>query len=98
MARLHSRRRSPFLSFPPPCVRWFTFSSSSSLQKIANWLESYADSLDLNVWTSAKVTAATFDAAAQRWSVSVQRGEHTRQLSASHFVSFLDISLLCSII
>lgn len=70
----------PYIPFPK---QWPVYTPAG---KIANWLESYADSLDLNVWTSAKVTAATFDAAAQRWSVSVQRGEHTRQLSASHFV------------
>ena len=41
-----------FLSFPPT---WPVFTPAS---KLAGWLESYAQNLDLNVWTSSTVISA----------------------------------------
>ncbi|KAF5392789.1 hypothetical protein D9757_000854 [Collybiopsis confluens] len=40
-------------------------------QKLANWLESYADTMELNVWTSSEVTKATQNAD-NTWVVTVR--------------------------
>ena len=39
--------------------------------KLANWLESYADTMELNVWTSSEVTKATQNAD-NTWAVTVR--------------------------
>jgi cation diffusion facilitator CzcD-associated flavoprotein CzcO len=48
--------------------------------QIANWLEFYADALDLNVWTSSTVTSATPDASNTSWTVAVKRGDGTERV------------------
>lgn len=50
-------------------------SSGSSLiiAQLANWLEFYADSLELNVWTSTNITSAKQDPQTKKWHVSVTR-------------------------
>jgi hypothetical protein len=39
--------------------------------ELANWLRSYADAMDLNVWTSATVTSAVQDPKSKLWTVKV---------------------------
>lgn len=55
-------------------------------QKIGNWLESYADSLDLRVWTSSKVENATYDKATQQWVTTIKRGGEKRTVRSKQFV------------
>lgn len=57
-------------------------------QKIGNFLDCYADCLDIPIWASSKVTGAKFDEATQRWTVSIERkGLGSRELHPRHFVS-----------
>jgi cation diffusion facilitator CzcD-associated flavoprotein CzcO len=55
--------------------------------KLANWLEFYADSLELNVWTSSTVLSAKQDTSSKAWTVRVRlpRGNE-RELVVNHVV------------
>ena len=55
-------------------------------QKLAGWLEYYAEALELNVWTKSTVVKATQDAN-NEWDVTVQRADgSTRVLHVRHVV------------
>ncbi|KAG6839710.1 hypothetical protein C0991_012404 [Blastosporella zonata] len=88
----------PYLPFPPtwpvytPAVKvrtyrdvWGDMSDSSRLIQLANWLESYAEALELNVWTSSSVISAVQDG--DLWKVSIGRGDGSeRTFSVRHIV------------
>ena len=59
----------------------------SYFSKLANWLESYADALDLNVWTSSTVTQAIQDPSSEHWKVTVKRSNGTeRVFTVEHLI------------
>ncbi|KAF8872790.1 hypothetical protein CPB85DRAFT_1190492, partial [Mucidula mucida] len=63
---------------------WPVFSPA---RKFANWLENYADVMDLNVWTSSVVTSAVSEDSG-KWTVTVKRGDgKERALRVNHVVS-----------
>ena len=52
----------------------------SYFSKLANWLESYAEALELNVWTSSTVTQAIQDPSSEHWKVTVKRSNGTERV------------------
>jgi cation diffusion facilitator CzcD-associated flavoprotein CzcO len=71
----------PYLPLPP------TWPAHTPKDKFADWLESYATLLDLNVWTSTTFLNGHFDADAERWAIRVRRGDGSiRVLHPRHFV------------
>ena len=46
--------------------------------KIADWFESYASAMELNVWTSAELTDSAYDEATGRWTLTVSTPEGER--------------------
>jgi putative flavoprotein involved in K+ transport len=71
----------PYLPFPPS---WPVFAPKD---KLADWLESYAAALELNVWCSSRILAAAWDEGAARWTVRVGRADGTeRELRPAHLV------------
>ena len=73
-------RETPARSFP---ASWPVYTPA---HKLANWLESYAEALELNVWTSSTVLNATQDAN-NEWDVTVERADGTtRVLHVRHIV------------
>jgi putative flavoprotein involved in K+ transport len=71
----------PYLSLPP------TWTAHTPKDKFADWLESYATLMDLNVWTSTTFLNGRYDEAAQRWTIRVRRGDGSiRELRPRHFV------------
>jgi cation diffusion facilitator CzcD-associated flavoprotein CzcO len=55
--------------------------------KFADWLESYAFSQDLVIWTSTSLLPTpTYDATSKRWSLSVLRSGQTVHLRPAHIV------------
>jgi cation diffusion facilitator CzcD-associated flavoprotein CzcO len=52
----------------------------SYFTKLANWLESYAEALELNVWTSSTVTQAVQDPSSEHWKVTVKRNNGTERV------------------
>ncbi|KAF8629326.1 hypothetical protein AX15_003509 [Amanita polypyramis BW_CC] len=64
----------PYLPFPS------TWPAYAPARKVANWLESYAEILELNVWTSSVVTRATLDSDSGNWKVTVKRENNTERI------------------
>jgi cation diffusion facilitator CzcD-associated flavoprotein CzcO len=68
--------------FPP------TWPVYAPARKLANWLESYASSLDLNVWTSSTVINARPDASGSKWTVAINRPDGERVFKEVRHVVF----------
>jgi cation diffusion facilitator CzcD-associated flavoprotein CzcO len=55
--------------------------------QLADWFESYAHSLELDVWTSSTVTRASQDPETKKWTVEIERsGLGSRTLVVNHLV------------
>ena len=70
----------PYMPFP---AHWPVFTPKD---KLAGWLESYVDALELNVWTNTKVVGGDFDEGSGRWTVRIDRNGSERVLHPLHFV------------
>ncbi|KAF9459687.1 hypothetical protein BDZ94DRAFT_1171175 [Collybia nuda] len=71
----------PYLPFPPT---WPVFTPAL---KLANWLEHYAEALEINVWTSSTVVSAIQDASTSKWHVIIKRGDGTeRAFEVKHLI------------
>jgi cation diffusion facilitator CzcD-associated flavoprotein CzcO len=57
----------PYLKFP---ASWPAYLSKDEL---ADWLETYASVMSLDVWTSTEITGARYDETAARWTVTLRR-------------------------
>ncbi len=63
--------------------------------KIANWLEFYADTMELNVWSSAEFTGASYDKRDERWRLNLRRADGSeRILHPRHVVMATGVSAL----
>lgn len=54
--------------------------------KLADWLESYANVMELNVWTSTTLQKTEFDEKTKTWTVAVRRGDGSVRTLKSHHV------------
>jgi hypothetical protein len=71
----------PYVPFPE------TWTAHTPKDKFADFLESYAKLLDLNVWTGTRFIDAAYDSDAERWTISVERADGSiRELHPRHFV------------
>jgi hypothetical protein len=71
----------PYLPFPPT---WPTFLPKD---KLAGWLEGYAEFMELNVWTNTEFLGCEYDESTRRWMVTVVRGDGTsREIRVTHLV------------
>ncbi|EGO00127.1 hypothetical protein SERLA73DRAFT_107112 [Serpula lacrymans var. lacrymans S7.3] len=77
----------PYIPFPP------TWPVYTPALKLADWLESYAQSLELNVWTSSLVTAVVpLSSSKYKWRVNVKRADGSeRVFQVNHVVFCLGI-------
>ena len=75
-----------YLPFPP------TFPDYIPKDKIANWLESYVDIMELDFWTETSFDGARYDDAMQRWTVTLQRSDGPRTLHPKHIVLATSVS------
>ena len=57
----------PYIPFPPT---WPIFAPKD---KLADWFEFYAKSLELNIWTMTTITSATWDDSQHQWTVTLSR-------------------------
>jgi len=69
----------PYMPFPD---HWPVYISKD---RMGDWLEAYADIMELHVWSSTRALKAAFDPASRRWNVEVEREGrlvtlHPRQL------------------
>jgi cation diffusion facilitator CzcD-associated flavoprotein CzcO len=70
----------PYLPFPPT---WPTFVPKD---KLAGWLEYYAEAMELNVWTGTRLVGAVRDDEAGLWTVTLVGSEGERQVRVPHLV------------
>jgi cation diffusion facilitator CzcD-associated flavoprotein CzcO len=55
--------------------------------KLGNWFEMYAETMELNVWTSARLSSSTYDESAGQWTLAVTRADgSSRVLQSRHLV------------
>ena len=79
----------PFMPFPPT---WPTFIPKD---KLANWFESYAESLELNCWTRTELTSGRWDESSQRWTVELTREDGSvRTMRPRHLVFACGVSAI----
>jgi cation diffusion facilitator CzcD-associated flavoprotein CzcO len=64
----------PYLPYP---ASWPVYCPKD---KIADWFECYASAMELNVWTSAELTASVYDAHSGRWMLRVRTPHGEREL------------------
>lgn len=63
--------------------------------KIANWLEFYADTMELNVWTSTEFVKGSRDEKAGSWNLTVKRGDGSeRTLKPRHVIFATGVSAI----
>jgi cation diffusion facilitator CzcD-associated flavoprotein CzcO len=71
----------PYLPLPP------NWPAHTPKDKFADWLESYATLMDINVWTSTTFLGGRYDDEAQAWTIQVRRGDGSiQELHPRHFV------------
>jgi len=76
-----------YLPFPP------TFPDYIPKDKIANWLESYVDIMEINFWTGTTFEGAAYDETVQRWTARVRRTDGgARTLRPKHIVIATSVS------
>lgn len=55
--------------------------------KLADWLESYSNLMELNVWTQTELQSSCFDSATKTWTISVKRADGLiRTLHPKHVI------------
>ncbi|HEY4204448.1 MAG TPA: NAD(P)/FAD-dependent oxidoreductase, partial [Xanthobacteraceae bacterium] len=77
----------PYMPFPP---NWPTYIPKD---KLANWFESYAESMELNFWTGTEFSGGSYDPASGRWNVTLRHADgSTRQIHPRHVVMATGVS------
>ncbi|PHH61341.1 hypothetical protein CDD81_475 [Ophiocordyceps australis] len=70
----------PFIKYPENWPRWLP------RDKVADFMETYAQIQSLHVLCNTLVSSAIYDEATRRWSVSIKTGETLQTLHARHVV------------
>ena len=74
----------PFTAMPP------TYPAFMSKDQWANWIDAYAATMDLNVWTETEFAGGDFDSDAMRWNVRLLRADGTiREMRPRHVIMAL---------
>jgi Pyridine nucleotide-disulphide oxidoreductase len=77
----------PYMPFPP------TFPVYIPKDMLANWFESYVESLELNFWTGTELTTGRYDGARKRWDVTLKRADGTtRVMHPRHLIFATGVS------
>lgn len=82
---LHNETRVNHFPYMPFPRSWPVFIPKDML---ANWFELYAEAMELNVWTATELTAATYDEAAKRWTVTLKRADGSERIMHPRHVVF----------
>jgi putative flavoprotein involved in K+ transport len=70
----------PYLPFPE------TWPVHPSKDQVATWLDSYADVMELDVWTATECHSAVFDDIREEWCVKITRNTRPMVLRPKHLV------------
>jgi putative flavoprotein involved in K+ transport len=72
----------PYLPFPP------TFPVYIPKDKLANWFESYVESLELKFWTGTELVAGNYDEAGKQWRVTLRRSDGSERIMRPRHLVF----------
>ena len=90
--KLHNQigvNHMPFMEFPRTWPRYI------SKDQIANWLELYAEALEINFWTETEFQTGSWDEAARHWTVRLRLEDgSTREMRPRHIVMACSTSAL----
>jgi len=64
----------PYMQFPPT---WPTYLPKD---KLANWFETYAECLELNVWSGTEFESGSYDEKSGTWSVTLRRDDGSKRV------------------
>jgi len=79
----------PYMPFP---TTWPVFIPKD---KLANWFESYVDSLDLRVWTGTELVSGSHDAQAGHWTLTLRRADGSqREMRPRHVIFATGVSAI----
>ena len=93
--RLHNEICMNHFAYMPFPDTWPVFIPKD---KLADWLEFYAESMELNVWTGTSLLGGRYDDAQRRWTVQLRRADgSTRTMQPRHIVVAAGVSGLPSI-
>lgn len=88
--KLHNQVYSnhmPYLPFPRTWPRYIP------KDKIANWLESYAEAMEINIWTRTSFEGASYDEAARCWAARLKQEDGSiRTMRPRHIVMATSVS------
>lgn len=88
--KLHNKTPVNHLRYMPFPSTWPDYIPKD---KIANWLENYVDSMEINFWTRTTFDGAEYDEASRSWSAQVRRADGTtRTLRPKHIVMATSVS------
>jgi putative flavoprotein involved in K+ transport len=77
----------PYIPFPP------SFPTYIPKDKLANWFESYVESLELNFWTGTALESGAYDEARRRWNVTLRlKDGSTRVMHPRHLIFATGVS------
>lgn len=76
----------PFKPFPDG---WPVFTPKDQM---GDWLEAYADELNLNIWTGTALTSAQYDEGGKTWAAQLDRDGERVTLRPAHIVMALGLS------
>ncbi|NTA84151.1 NAD(P)/FAD-dependent oxidoreductase [Agrobacterium tumefaciens] len=87
---LHNEICTNHLPYIPYPASWPVFIPKD---KLANWMEFYADSMELNVWTGTTFLGGGYDETERKWTVNLQlRDGQSRTMRPSHIVMAVGVS------
>jgi putative flavoprotein involved in K+ transport len=72
----------PYMPFPP---NWPKYIPKDML---GNWLEMYAEAMEINCWTSTEFVSGSYDAEDRRWNATVRRADGTERVMHPRHIIF----------
>ncbi|MEO6840549.1 MAG: NAD(P)/FAD-dependent oxidoreductase [Bradyrhizobium sp.] len=82
----------PYMHFPP---NWPTYIPKD---KLANWFESYVESMELNFWTETEFEGGSYDAEQGHWTITLRLADGaTRTMHPRHVVLATGVSGIPSV-
>jgi putative flavoprotein involved in K+ transport len=72
----------PYMPFPP---NWPKYIPKDML---GNWLEMYAEAMEINCWTSTEFVSGSYDAEDRRWNAAVRRADGTERVMHPRHIIF----------
>lgn len=77
----------PFMPFPD------TWPSYIPKDKLAAWLEAYAEAMEINCWTETEFEGGSYDVEAGRWSVTLRKADGAnREMRPHHLILATGVS------